>query len=656
MREVLRRDLSALGYSCTTASDGREALEKMRANNFDVALVDLRMPRMDGIELLHAIEATDIDAIPIVLTGYGEVSNAVDAIKHGAFEFIEKPASTEAIHGAINRAIKHRQALHYAHAVTHLAQQLETIFDASPDMIIVTDTDQRILRVNRAMVEKTGHQKGDLIGRLSHEALCADSHPPEECPFAEDLGGRGSRTREFVQVGWGDKFQIISVLLKDSSQLPWGSLHTIREITDRRRTQGESCDNHVRSELLIASISSVLVCLDETGTISEWNGEAESILGIPSNDAIGQPLSECNIQWNFDMIASAVGQCLGGCSPVRVDDIPFTRQDGKNGFLAVTANLLKDKSGRGVGVLILGRDITKQKLLESQLTQAQKLESIGQLAAGIAHEINTPMQYVGDNTRFLQESFSEILGVLETFQSLLAANNVGKAPAELVAELEQALSNTDVKYLLEEIPQALEQSMEGVGRVAKIVRAMRNLAPVGDEQKTPVDINSTIDSTVTVCRNEWKYVANVEMDLAGDLPPLLCLPAELSQVILDLIINAARAIGEVVGERPERKGTIIVSTRRDGDWVEIRVRDTGGGIPDQIRSKVFDPFFTTKEVGAGVGHGLSIAHSVVVDKHGGTITFETETGEGTTFIVQLPVDPGLEKELSQPVEETADAK
>jgi PAS domain S-box-containing protein len=284
--------------------------------------------------------------------------------------------------------------------------------------------------------------------------------------------------------------------------------------------------------------------------------------------------------------------------------------------------------------------------IEVQLRHAQKLESIGQLAAGIAHEINTPTQYVGDNLRFLQDAFKDLLQLLRSYAELLAASRQGPAGETLIAATESAVQKADLEYLMAEIPKAIEQSLGGVDRVAKIVRAMKEFSHPGAKEKTRTDLNHAIDSTITVARNEWKYVADLKTDFAPALPLVPCLPDEFNQVILNLIINAAHAIADVVGEGNKGKGTITVSTRRLDAQVEVRIQDTGTGIPEKTRNRIFEPFFTTKPVGKGTGQGLAIARSVVVDKHGGTIDFETETGKGTTFIIRLPLAANKEPNAS----------
>jgi len=327
-------------------------------------------------------------------------------------------------------------------------------------------------------------------------------------------------------------------------------------------------------------------------------------------------------------------------------------KDGAAIPVDISANYVQFQ-GREYGCAFV-RDITERRRMEDELAHAQKMESIGQLAAGIAHEINTPTQYIGDNVRFLQDAFGDIQRLLRAFDQLLRAAQEHAVGAELIAEIESLIQQADVPYLASEIPKAIQQSLEGVERVATIVRAMKEFSHPGRGQKQAIDLNHAIDTTLTVSRNEWKYLADVVTDFDPSLPLVPCLPGEFHQVILNLVVNAAQAIANVAGDGPQRKGTITVRTRRDGDWAEIRIADTGTGIPAEISAKVFDPFFTTKEVGKGTGQGLSIAHFIMVEKHHGTITFETTVGRGTTFIIRLPIgERSLAEDESQAEEPEA---
>jgi signal transduction histidine kinase len=294
-------------------------------------------------------------------------------------------------------------------------------------------------------------------------------------------------------------------------------------------------------------------------------------------------------------------------------------------------------SNKGTVYTIFMLDTSERQSLEVQLAQAQKLESIGQLAAGVAHEINTPIQYVGDNTRFLEESFGNLEKVLASYSGLTRAVESAGLLAHEVQQVHEAAEEADLEYLQDEIPRALRQSGEGVERVATIVKAMKEFSHPGSAEMKAIDLNHAIESTLTVSRNEWKYVADAVAEFDPQLPAVCCLAGEFNQVILNLVVNAAHAIADVK-MRGTTKGRITVSTHRDGDWVEIRVHDTGTGIPESVRSHIFTPFFTTKEVGRGTGQGLAIAHTVVVQKHGGRLEFETEEGKGTTFIIRLPIN------------------
>ncbi|MBU0698827.1 MAG: PAS domain S-box protein [Pseudomonadota bacterium] len=320
----------------------------------------------------------------------------------------------------------------------------------------------------------------------------------------------------------------------------------------------------------------------------------------------------------------------------------FIRKDGVKRQIGFSISLMKDNRGRRIGFRGIASDITERRILQEQLAQAQKLESIGQLASGIAHEINTPTQYVSDNIHFLRDSFDEITNVLEKYDKLFQAIKTGEVPKDLVREVEIARSESDMDYLLRDIPLAIQQSIEGVNRTAGIVRAMKEFSHPGTTRKAPVDINAAIQSTISVARNEWKYVAAMKTDFDSTLTAVPCLAGEFNQVILNLIINACHAIAAAAGDGSGEKGTIRVCTRRDGHWAEIRVSDTGTGMPESIRTRIFDPFFTTKEVGKGTGQGLALSHAVIVKKHSGTIRFETEIGKGTTFIIRLPLDDAPE--------------
>ncbi len=282
----------------------------------------------------------------------------------------------------------------------------------------------------------------------------------------------------------------------------------------------------------------------------------------------------------------------------------------------------------------LKEDLAK---LHQEFAKSQKLESIGQLAAGIAHEINTPIQYIGDNTDFLKEAFEDLAGVVNNHKKLLENLKVNKADPASIDEMESFIDEIDVDYLVEEIPIAINSSREGIKRVGKIVKSMKEFAHPGSHEKVLTDINHCIKTTCTVTKNEWKYVANMNLELAHDLPLVRCNPDEINQVILNIVINAVHAISDKFALESSKAGEIKISTEKNGDLAEIKISDNGTGIPQKIIDKIFNPFFTTKEIGKGSGQGLAISHSVVVDRHKGKINIESHHGKGTTFIIVLPL-------------------
>ena len=388
---------------------------------------------------------------------------------------------------------------------------------------------------------------------------------------------------------------------------------------------------------LISSLPTILIGLSRDYKIVLWNTRAEQIFGKNQSEVMGLPLQQCGLDWDWDKITDGISESRTACQPTRVDDIRFQRSDGQERYLGMTINYLGRDSDSILGSTIIGADITDRIKLETQLQQSQKMEAIGQLAAGIAHEINTPTQFLGDNTRFFQDAYEDLIQIIREYENLIDEAKSGSLTKELIAKSEDRIKDMDLEYLEEEIPVALQHTLKGVDRITKIVQAMKIFSHPGMIVKEPTDINAEIEKTITITRNEWKYVARMETEFDPNLPPVPCFRAEFNQVILNMIVNAAHAIAEVKEDMDTQQGTIRIRTCHEGNWAKIHIGDTGAGIPQEIHHKIFDLFFTTKGPGKGSGQGLAISHSVIVEKHRGTMDFKSQEGKGTTFTIGLPL-------------------
>ncbi len=312
------------------------------------------------------------------------------------------------------------------------------------------------------------------------------------------------------------------------------------------------------------------------------------------------------------------------------------RVDGQNIHLEFLSSDVADHEG--VSRVISLRDVTELAVMRRRLAQSEKLESVYRLAAGIAHEINTPTQYVVSNLEFLNESYNSIAAIMKKI-ALPDNGSGGQTPENLASELKTALLDADWEFLESEIPNALRQSHEGMKRIKTIVTAMKHFSRPSGDTPEPGDINTAIESTVTVAENEWKPVADMGLDLDPSLPPVPCFLDQFNQVILNMILNSVDAVEDARENGSGERGTITISTRRVKDFVEIAIADSGIGMTDRVKKKIFDPFFTTKDVDRGTGQGLAVANDIIVNKHGGEIEVSSAEGAGTTFFIRLPVEP-----------------
>lgn len=412
-----------------------------------------------------------------------------------------------------------------------------------------------------------------------------------------------------------------------TAELKRVNLELKHEIEEHELGQKALFEAYNKIQLIINSISSFMVGVDGNGTVTLWNNIASRTFHLSSEEVFGLDFSSLPIEWDWAQIEKSAAACIAQNRAVRMDDMQLGASSETRRVLGITLSPLILQPGGTPGYLLTGADITERRLLEQQAGQTSKLEAIGQLSAGVAHEINTPAQLVGSNLQFLRQQLGIILPWLRTLRGTLGDSREAGRDGVTAAQLD---------YFSHEAPQAVDEAQQGVARITHIVNAMRYFSHPGSEKKEIANLNQIVQNAVTLSRNEWKHVAELKMDLAEDLPGVECLPIEISQVVLNLIINAVQAIQDAAENNADLQGVICITSREAGDMVELRLTDNGIGIPLDIQNKIFDPFFTTKEIGRGTGQGLSIAYSVIVKKHGGTLDFESEAGNGATFVIRLP--------------------
>ncbi len=597
-----------------------------------------RRRRKDG-----SLVDVDIFGVPLViegeLRGYLALYQNITERKRAEADLVQYAEDLE-----VAKAAQEEHAEELGRLVEELARErdlLGTLMDNLPDYIYYKDRQSRFLRTNPVNARTLGvSDPQQAVGKTDF-----DFYPEADAQsfFRDDqrviesgqpLIGRIERVRQpDGQYRW---FSTSKVPIRDNQGRVTGLVGIGRDITEHMQAEETLRASEERYRELFENASDIVYTTGLDTHLTSLNRVGQAILGYSAEEAAQLDLKQLVLPKHWEQMKVSRERMLAGESDMTIE-VDVSTKDGRPMTLEVKPRLIY-RAGKPVGVQGIARDITGRDEAELELRHAQKLESVGRLASGIAHEINTPIQFVGDNTRFLQDSFVGLQSLLTQYQELRDAAASGALSPNMLAKVRKAEEAADCDYLLEEIPKALAQTLEGVTRVATIVRAMKEFAHPEGKEMAAADINRALQSTLTVARNELKYIADVETEF-GELPLVVCNVGDLNQVFLNLLVNAAHAIGEKVGKSGQ-KGNIRVRTVAEGGTVLVTVSDTGCGIPEANRARVFDPFFTTKEVGRGTGQGLAIARSVVVDRHKGALTFESEEGKGTTFYVRLPVDCG----------------
>ncbi len=650
---TLLNESTKFKYSIRGVETLEQSLAALETEVFDLILLDLGLPDSKGLETLRKVKYHCGD-VPIIVQSAGKEDGLAEScIREGAQDFIAKDELD------FDRLIK---SILYSLERTRIErnmrdseQRYRNLFESSRDAIMILD-DHGFIDCNEATLRMFGCKaKEYFIGRTP-----ADFSPPLQENGSDSMAEAQMRISRALEEGeqffeWthtklsGDNFRaevlLSAVTLKDKLVLQ----ATVRDISSRKEME-ESL--FLFKDLADHSNDSILI-VDDNGDLQYMNAAAEKSFGYSRMEAGKMDILErvfgCDVQADYlERIMDHPQQSYqGGCAPAL--EVKAIRKNGESFPAEVLMYNFGVKGKRFVACI--ARDIKYRKIAEFEMAQDQKLKSIGSLAAGIAHEINTPTQFVSDNVRFLRDSFSDLDSLLKKYRELAGLAGEGKDGRDLALSIASAEESIDLDYLMEDIPSAIEQSLTGLERISSIVQAMKDFAHPELKERRFTSVNKLIESSATVAKNEWKYVSDLDLRLDPDMPDLFCQPGELSQVFLNMIINAADSIAEAVGDGSHGKGLISVSSSHDDLGVTIEIRDTGAGIPREIVSRIFDPFFTTKEVGKGTGQGLSLARKIIVEGHKGEIIVDSRPGEGTRFAIKLPllaeeypVEDGLEKE------------
>ncbi|MEO1118510.1 MAG: ATP-binding protein [Pseudomonadota bacterium] len=550
-------------------------------------------------------------------------------------DVIPVPATLRVIRRSIERA---SQRVH----VETATQQYHDLFDHMPVAAFSVDAKACVTAANREFLNMLGaadagdvtdvHLNGLLTGLANLLKRARDGEIVEykQGHIVESLDGFSRHVVVFARRSADSgEAPVMDVYLTDVTE---------QEVQTRRVAAAES-----RLRQLTDNVPVMMFLLDRDRRVFDANRRLVDALGLERHALEGMPFTSLlHPDTDIAAVRSSIDRVFGGGAE-HEQPVSMLRPDGSEMECLFSAQPGSDGAGRVSVAHAMLVDVTDRNhaqrdrdRLQEQLQLTRKLESIGELAAGIAHEINTPAQYVSDNLSFLREGFEDLHGLLATLPGVVTSLRAleDSAPADA---LESAVDAADLEYLVAEIPAALAQGQDGIAKIREIVLALKEFSHPGGGDMEAADLNRVIESTVTVARNEWKYIAEIERCLSSDLPRVECYPSAIAQVVLNLLVNAAHAIGDARDEG-DPLGQIRIATARHGDdAVCFRISDNGPGVSDEIRHKIFDPFFTTKEVGRGTGQGLAISRSVITEQHGGDILLDSAPGRGTTFTVILPL-------------------
>jgi len=637
LSDILSRD----GYDVLTARDAAQALAVIEKSLPCLLLLDVQMPDMDGLELCRRIRTNPRTShVPVTFVSVRvDSADVEEGIAAGATDYIKKPFDKDDVRLRVRMQIRMNEVLR---AQWEDEEKYRRLVEGlrSEYFVYRHDTNGVFTYVSPSIVYVLGHSPDEFCCHF--QAFLTDA------PVNQEAADHTARSIQGIQLppyeveirhrdGSVHRLEVLESPALDAAGKVVAVDGIAHDITERRRAEEELMRTREQLHLAVAG---------SNDGIWDWDLRTQDLYLSPKwKEQLGYADDELPNRFStFEELIfpedtagvfRVVDGYLKGELPKYQMEFRMRHKDGGLRWILARGAALRHSDGTPYRMAGSHTDITDRKRMEAELGHARKLEAVGQLAAGIAHEINTPTQFVGDSIEFLRESQAAIGRLVAAYRQALAELPESPALAAARAHIAGLEAEADIDFVLENAPAAIGDALDGVSRISKIVRAMKEFAHPDQPELAPADLNHALETTLMIARNEYKYVAEVETDF-GELPLVDCHLGELNQVFLNLLVNAAHAIGDVVG-KTGAKGTIRVCTSCTDEWARIEIADTGGGIPEAAQDHIFEPFFTTKPVGKGSGQGLAIAHAIVVGKHGGQISFETTPGVGTTFSILLPL-------------------
>lgn len=645
-RELLKKTLKKWNFDVLTANNGLEALEIFsNNNNIRIVITDWMMPHMDGIALCEKIRSfskNDYTYI-IIITSNDQSHNIYKALEKGADDYITKPFEIERLKASIASA---RRIISLSDNLNHeikqharVSERLNSILEYSSDIIYTLDLDGNFITVNKVAQELTGYTEDELLSLNFREFI-----PPENHAEIINVFGAIARSGDvlknypfkvIIKDGTERYFETSVGIIRNGNDIT-GFQGSSKDITDRIKAEKALLESEKQNRMLIENMKEGLLRLDENGTLTFVNNSICKMLGYSKEELIGKHVRMLHEKEDDEIIEKrdrkrrqGIGDSYeanhinkaGDIIPTIVSATPILNQEGEfEGTVAVITDISAVKHAE-----------QERKAIEAQLRQSDKMASIGQLAAGMAHEINNPTGFVSSNLNTLSTYIKDYNGLINKYRSLInKIEEEGQITgyADRITDIRSTEESIDFDFLIDDVSSLIEESREGTDRIKKIVQDLKDFAHPGEDKPKYANINKCIESTLNIVWNEIKYKAQVLKDY-GNIPEILCFPQQLNQVFANLFVNAAQAI--------DSEGKISIKTGLSDENIEITVSDTGTGISHENIPKVFDPFFTTKDVGKGTGLGLNVAYNII-KKHNGEITVDSKKGHGTTFNIVLPVN------------------